>query len=121
MSRYDSREFRLAVESEAEFFSRHPLLKERLDQVTEQNIHDLFDQVTERLDSRRTLARYLDEGNLQGLDFERSYVMVQISSHYRCLVYFFPARFRTIVWARFEELVADVMTEAGLVPPKRAA
>ena len=45
-------------------------------------------------------------------------MMVQISSHYRCLVYFFPARFRTIVWARFADLVANVMTEAGLVPPK---
>ena len=63
-------EIRLAVKCEAEFFARHPLLKERLDQATEQDIHDLFDQVTERLDSRRTLARYLDEGNLRGVDFE---------------------------------------------------
>ena len=108
----------LAVESEAEFFARHPLLKERLDRATEQDIHDLFDQVTGKLGTRRTLARYLAEGNLRGLDFERSYVMVQIGSHFRCVVYFFPARFRTIVWARFADLVSDAMAEAGLLPPK---
>ena len=112
-------EIRLAVEFEAEFFARHPLLRERLDQATGQDIHDLFDQVTGKLGTRRTLARYLAEGNLRGLDFERSYVMVQISSHFRCVVYFFPARFRTIVWARFADLVSDAMTEAGMVPPKR--